>query len=99
MKDAVTAIYIDNARHIICLPYTVEHLHAAAKMLGIKRHWFHGSPYPHYDMPKKWTMARQLEMLDRQLDVEDMGVEIIEVSPRKLVRIIREELKRQREQS
>ena len=40
----------DNARHLVCLPYSIENLHAMASALGIKRCWFHKN---HYDIPKK----------------------------------------------
>lgn len=44
----------DGARHLICVPYTVENLHLMAKLLNIDRCWFHsGSKYPHYDIPKR----------------------------------------------
>lgn len=48
-------IYVcDDARHLICVPYSVENLHAMAADLGIKRCWFHaGASYPHYDIPKR----------------------------------------------
>ncbi len=39
----------DKARHLICLPYSIENLHTMAKDLGIKRCWFHKD---HYDIPK-----------------------------------------------
>lgn len=39
----------DNKRHLVCLPYSIEGLHAIAKELDIKRHWFHKD---HYDIPK-----------------------------------------------
>ncbi len=43
-------IYLcDNARHLICLPYSIENLHRMAEDLGIKRCWFHKD---HYDIPK-----------------------------------------------
>jgi hypothetical protein len=46
--------YCDNARHLVCVPYSVENLHAMAAELGIGRHWFHSSSrYPHYDIPKR----------------------------------------------
>ena len=46
--------FCDNARHLVCWPYSVENLHAMAADLGIKRCWFHGgSKYPHYDIPKR----------------------------------------------
>ena len=37
----------------MCVPYNVENLHKMAEDLGIKRCWFHGSKYKHYDIPKK----------------------------------------------
>lgn len=40
----------DNARHLICKPYSIENLHKMATELGIKKHWFHND---HYDIPKK----------------------------------------------
>jgi hypothetical protein len=39
----------DGARHLICLPYSVENLHEMARRLDIKRCWFHKD---HYDIPK-----------------------------------------------
>jgi len=42
--------YCDDARHLVCLPYSVENLHAMSEALSIKRCWFHGD---HYDIPKK----------------------------------------------
>jgi hypothetical protein len=38
----------DGARHLICLPYSIENLHEMALALGIKRCWFHKD---HYDIP------------------------------------------------
>jgi hypothetical protein len=40
----------DNARHLICLPYSLDNLHAMARQLGIKKCWFHKD---HYDIPKR----------------------------------------------
>lgn len=46
--------YCDKARHLVCIPYTVENLHKMADALNIKRCWFHvGASYAHYDIPKK----------------------------------------------
>ncbi len=45
--------YCDSARHLVCIPYTVENLHKMAEDLGIKRCWFHAGKLPHYDIPKK----------------------------------------------
>jgi hypothetical protein len=40
----------DNYRHLICEPYSLENLHEMARILSIKRCWFHKN---HYDIPKK----------------------------------------------
>lgn len=46
--------YHDCMRHLVCVPFSVENLHAMAAELGIKRCWFHGSKgHPHYDVPKR----------------------------------------------
>lgn len=45
--------YCDSSRHIVCVPYSVENLHAMADALGVKRCWYHVGRFPHYDMPKK----------------------------------------------
>ncbi len=41
--------YCDNARHLVCVPYSVANLHKMAAALNIKRCWFHKD---HYDIPK-----------------------------------------------
>lgn len=41
----------DRSRHIVCLPYSIENLHAMARDLGLSRGWFHDGRWPHYDMP------------------------------------------------
>ena len=38
----------DNARHLVCYPYSLANLHKVAAELGIKRCWFHKN---HYDIP------------------------------------------------
>lgn len=43
----------DSMRHLVCVPYNVENLHAMAEALGIKRCWFHGGDHAHYDIPKR----------------------------------------------
>lgn len=46
--------YCDSARHLVCVPYSIENLHKMAEDLNIKRCWFHsGASYPHYDIPKR----------------------------------------------
>jgi hypothetical protein len=42
--------YCDRARHLVCVPYSIENLHAMARDLGIKPCWFHKH---HYDIPKR----------------------------------------------
>jgi len=41
--------YCDNARHLVCTPYSLENLHTMADRLSIGRHWFYKD---HYDIPK-----------------------------------------------
>jgi hypothetical protein len=48
----------DSSRHIVCLPYSLEGLHAMAEALGIKPCWFHRD---HYDIPKKRFSRMELE--------------------------------------
>lgn len=38
----------DDARHLICEPYSRENLHLMAQQLRIKKSWFHTD---HYDIP------------------------------------------------
>lgn len=46
--------YYDNARHLVCVPFSEENLHKMAEALDIKRCWYHdGASYPHYDIPKR----------------------------------------------
>lgn len=46
--------YCDDARHLVCVPYSIDNLHEMARQLGIKRCWFHaGAKYAHYDIPKR----------------------------------------------
>ncbi len=42
----------DDARHLVCRPYSTENLHSMASFLGIKRCWFHAGRHAHYDIPK-----------------------------------------------
>lgn len=44
---------VDNQRHLICDPYSIEGLHKMAEALNIKRCWFHNTKHPHYDVPKR----------------------------------------------
>jgi Protein of unknown function (DUF4031) len=45
--------YCDNARHLVCIPYSIDNLHLMAVNLGIKRCWYHNTSYAHYDIPKR----------------------------------------------
>jgi ribose transport system substrate-binding protein len=65
----------DRSRHIVCLPYSVENLHAMARDLRLSRGWFHDGRWPHYDMP-----AHRIEELTARCEV---------VSPRAILDIIR----------
>lgn len=53
--------FCDSARHLVCVPYSIENLHKMAEDLNIHRCWFHNSDKPHYDIPKK----RQAEIAER----------------------------------
>lgn len=64
--------YCDNARHLVCFPYSVENLHAMAAQLRINRCWFHArATGAHYDIPKtriaeiraKCTVVRARDIL------------------------------------
>lgn len=52
MNDTII-FYCDNARHLVCIPYSIPNLHRMAEELNIKRSWYHGGMRPHYDIPKK----------------------------------------------
>lgn len=71
----------DDMRHLICVPYTVENLHAMARDLNIKRCWFHrGASYAHYDIPKR--------------RIAEISARCERVTPRQLLAIIKGELAR-----
>lgn len=67
--------YYDNARHLVCVPYTINNLHKMAKFLGIKKCWFHAGRLAHYDIPKR--------------RVEEIGTKCELVSSRKILEIIK----------
>lgn len=75
--------YCDEMRHLVCVPYSIENLHKMADDLGIGRHFFHkGSKktlHPHYDIP-----ARRVDEIKSKCNV---------VSPRTILKIIKEGLK------
>lgn len=72
--------FSDNARHLVCHPYSIENLHEMAKALGIKRCWFHKGNHPHYDIPKRriTEIANKTEVVDTKtiLAVIDGSFEI-----------------------
>jgi len=65
----------DRSRHIVCLPYSIDNLHAMARDLGLSRGWFHDGRWPHYDMP-----TARIEELTARCEV---------VSPRVILNVIR----------
>lgn len=42
--------YCDSARHLVCVPYSIENLYKMAKDLKIDLCWKHKN---HFDIPKK----------------------------------------------
>ena len=84
-------VLYDGKRHLIVTPYTRTNLHAVAERMGLKRHWFHASPYPHYDLPKSWVADFGLT-LDEQLLNLDLPPEIEyeQVTTRQLLAVIKE---------
>jgi hypothetical protein len=85
-------VYYDNKRHIICTPYTVDNLHRAAQLLGLKSCWFHRHPYPHYDMPKRWVQPMtigEFEFDEALMGLEAANVAYEQVSVRELLNIIK----------
>ncbi len=73
---------VDEKRHLICIPYSIDGLHGMAAELGINRRWFHRGRWPHYDVP----VGKVAEIKARP-DVEL-------VSPREILRRIRGDTER-----
>lgn len=67
--------FCDNARHLVCVPYSIDNLHAMAVQLNIHRCWFHNDNHPHYDIPKK-----RISEIQAQCEV---------VTPRDILNIIK----------
>lgn len=65
--------FSDKARHLVCVPYSIENLHAMAESLGIKRCWYHAGRHAHYDIPK--------------LRLEEIAAKTTVVSSREILRI------------
>lgn len=51
--DQGLRFFCDDARHLVCFPYSKENLHQMARVLSIRRHWYHAGRHPHYDIPKR----------------------------------------------
>lgn len=75
----------DNKRHLICVPYSIENLHAMADQLGIKKCWFHKN---HYDIPIK--RIEEVKKLCQVVSSQEI-VEIIR-SPEYAASILSEEI-------
>lgn len=52
MSDEPLKFYCDEARHLICLPYSKKNLIKMARILSLSAGWYHGGRHPHYDIPK-----------------------------------------------
>lgn len=70
----------DGKRHLVCIPYTIDNLHAMARALGIRRCWYHRCRLPHYDIP--------LHRIEGVMKVSRV------VSSKKIVEIIKTGLKK-----
>lgn len=75
--------FCDTQRHLVCVPYSIENLHAMAVQLDIKRCWYHPGNYPHYDIPKK-----RIAEIQAKCEV---------VSPQEILKIIKEAQSENRE--
>jgi hypothetical protein len=54
MEESSLRYFCDAARHLVCVPYSIENLHRMAAELKLGRHWYHASAtHPHYDIPKR----------------------------------------------
>ncbi len=58
--------FCDRNRHLVCVPYSIDNLHAMAEQLGIKRCWFHAGRNAHYDIP-----IRRLEEIASKCQLVD----------------------------
>jgi len=50
VSEGQLTYFCDEARHLVCQPYSIENLHRMAEELGICVCWFHKD---HYDIPKR----------------------------------------------
>ncbi len=81
----VSQILFDDARHLVCVPYTRANLHRVAEWLGIRRCWFHGGRWPHYDIPKR--RMHDALALDFALDVDAAMLDEDEYRPVRIDRV------------
>lgn len=70
--------YCDKARHLVCVPYSIENLHIMASELKISKSWFHKTRFCHYDIPKK--------------RIEEITSKCTVVSSKKILKIIKGEI-------
>ena len=84
-------VFLDEQRHLVTIPYDRATLHAAAKILGLKRCWFRPRPYPHYDLPKRWCQDWGLKLDEQLLNLDCAGISYYWVSPREIVKICKGE--------
>lgn len=88
MVENFEVVY-DDKRHLVTVPYSRVNLHAAAEALGLKRHWFHASPYPHYDLPKSWVADFGLKLDEQLLNLDIRNISYRQTTARELLRICR----------
>ncbi len=67
--------YCDNARHLVCKPYSIDNLHKMAIDLNIKRCWFHKN---HYDIPKRRIdeITRKCKLISSKEIVDIINIDI-----------------------
>lgn len=52
LMDELT-FFCDEARHLVCKPFSIANLHRMAMQLDLAPCWFHAhDKHPHYDIPK-----------------------------------------------
>lgn len=64
--------YCDNARRLVCMPYSLANLHTMAARLGIKRHYYYSNDgLAHYTIPKR--RRAELELKCTMVTAFDIG--------------------------
>ncbi len=76
MPETLTFI-CDHARHLVCIPYSIEALHETARILGIHKCWFHKN---HYDIPKR--RVREIQEKCMIVTTEDIVRIVRSIEPR-----------------